>query len=310
MDVSVIIVTYNEEKNIGRCLDSVFKLFESSNYSFEVVLVDSRSTDRTLEISNSYKLKTVVLEDFISPSTAKNVGFLISQGRVILFLDGDMELVLNQDDLKQVMNLFGEGMGGIQGYLEDYVEEKKILTLRKVSTKTPAEYLPGSAFYSRDALELENFNPNINSNEERDLGFRLNDRGISLILLPIPLVKHYRRSNQGTYKEIKRRYRNSYYLGTGQVLRANINNFSLLFKHVLDQIIPLCFSLFIILLIISIPLNLNLAFALILLHLLSLMFYLVRYKSVLRYLDKYFFLWGLVCGFITYRNIDVKYKII
>ncbi len=42
--LSVVIITYNEEKNIGRCIDSV------SNVADEIVVLDSLSTDRTKEI--------------------------------------------------------------------------------------------------------------------------------------------------------------------------------------------------------------------------------------------------------------------
>ncbi len=43
--LSVVIITYNEEKNIGRCIDSVKEVAD------EIVILDSLSTDRTKEIS-------------------------------------------------------------------------------------------------------------------------------------------------------------------------------------------------------------------------------------------------------------------
>ena len=44
--VSIIIRTKNEERWIGRCLESIFK----QNYkNFEVIIVDNGSTDKTLE---------------------------------------------------------------------------------------------------------------------------------------------------------------------------------------------------------------------------------------------------------------------
>jgi glycosyltransferase involved in cell wall biosynthesis len=49
--VSIIILTYNEEANIGACLESVQDLTE------EVFLVDSFSTDKTLEIARAYATK-------------------------------------------------------------------------------------------------------------------------------------------------------------------------------------------------------------------------------------------------------------
>jgi glycosyltransferase involved in cell wall biosynthesis len=46
--ISVVVITLNEERNIGRCLESV------KNIADEIVVVDSFSTDKTEEISRSY----------------------------------------------------------------------------------------------------------------------------------------------------------------------------------------------------------------------------------------------------------------
>ena len=46
--LSVVIITHEEEENIVRCLDSVKTLAD------EVVVVDSNSRDRTVEISKNY----------------------------------------------------------------------------------------------------------------------------------------------------------------------------------------------------------------------------------------------------------------
>ncbi len=48
MPISAIILTYNEEKNIERCLEHI------SSWVNEIIIVDSFSTDRTLEIAKRY----------------------------------------------------------------------------------------------------------------------------------------------------------------------------------------------------------------------------------------------------------------
>ena len=45
--LSVVIITYNEEKNIGRCIDSVKEVAD------EIVVLDSFSTDNTVKIAES-----------------------------------------------------------------------------------------------------------------------------------------------------------------------------------------------------------------------------------------------------------------
>lgn len=51
MQLSVVIITYNEEENIGRCLQSVKRIAD------EIIIVDSMSTDRTVEIAEQYNAK-------------------------------------------------------------------------------------------------------------------------------------------------------------------------------------------------------------------------------------------------------------
>ena len=50
--ISVLITTYNEEKNIERCLEPLRGFGE-------ILLVDSHSTDRTLEIAARHEVRTV-----------------------------------------------------------------------------------------------------------------------------------------------------------------------------------------------------------------------------------------------------------
>ena len=51
--LSVVIITFNEEKNIARCLDSV------QNIADEIVVVDSFSKDRTKEICEKYPVRFI-----------------------------------------------------------------------------------------------------------------------------------------------------------------------------------------------------------------------------------------------------------
>ncbi|MFI5150590.1 MAG: glycosyltransferase family 2 protein [Bacteroidia bacterium] len=84
-DLSVVIITFNEEKNIGRCLDSV------KDIANEVVVVDSFSTDRTRAICLE-KGARVVEHAFEGHIEQKN--WAITQARFphILSLDADEAL--------------------------------------------------------------------------------------------------------------------------------------------------------------------------------------------------------------------------
>src|SRR5438552_17396023 len=84
--VSVVIITCNEEANIGRTLESVMPLVRDGKG--EVIVVDSGSTDRTVEIAQSYGAK-VFVEEWKGYAAQKNSAIDKASGDWILSLDAD-----------------------------------------------------------------------------------------------------------------------------------------------------------------------------------------------------------------------------
>ena len=89
MQLSVVIITHNEEANIGRTLESVKPLV--SDGKGEIIVVDSGSTDRTLEIAESHGAK-VFVEEWKGFAVQKNSAIDKAQGDWILSLDADEEV--------------------------------------------------------------------------------------------------------------------------------------------------------------------------------------------------------------------------
>lgn len=90
MTLSVVIITYNEEANIARTLESVRPLV--SDGKGEIIVVDSGSTDRTVEIAKSFRAK-VFIEDWKGYAAQKNSAIDKATGDWILSLDADESLV-------------------------------------------------------------------------------------------------------------------------------------------------------------------------------------------------------------------------
>ena len=86
MTLSIVIITYNEEANLGRTLESVKPLVGEGKG--EVVIVDSGSTDRTVEIAKSFGAK-VFVEEWKGYSAQKNSAINKATGDWILSLDAD-----------------------------------------------------------------------------------------------------------------------------------------------------------------------------------------------------------------------------
>jgi glycosyltransferase involved in cell wall biosynthesis len=90
-NLSVVIFTFDEEENIGRCIDSVKDIAD------EMVVVDSFSTDKTVEIAKA-KGAQVIQHKFEGHIQQKNFAKERAQYDYVLSLDADEEL---SSELKQ-----------------------------------------------------------------------------------------------------------------------------------------------------------------------------------------------------------------
>lgn len=80
--LSLIVITKNEEANIRRCLASV-------PFADEIVVVDSASTDRTVEVARSLGAKVLQPEDWPGFGPQKQRALDHASGKWILSLDAD-----------------------------------------------------------------------------------------------------------------------------------------------------------------------------------------------------------------------------
>ena len=82
MNVSLVMIVKNEEKNLAKCLNSVENLVD------EIVIVDSGSTDKTIEIAKTFGAK-IFKREFDSFSNQKNYALSIATNEWVLHLDAD-----------------------------------------------------------------------------------------------------------------------------------------------------------------------------------------------------------------------------
>lgn len=82
ISLSVVIITFNEERNLARCLDSIKDIAD------EIIVVDSNSVDNTAAIARSYNAK-VINNEFIGYGEQKNFATWQASNNWILSLDAD-----------------------------------------------------------------------------------------------------------------------------------------------------------------------------------------------------------------------------
>ena len=94
MYLSIVIPTYNEEKNIRQTLAKIFDYLEEKEFSSEIILVDDGSTDKTVEVVEEFYGDREVLRVIKNPHKGKGVavrtGILASRGDYVLFSDADL----------------------------------------------------------------------------------------------------------------------------------------------------------------------------------------------------------------------------
>src|SRR3989344_3366601 len=87
--ISVVIPAYNEEKLIGRCVDSLQKQdYPKENY--EIIVVDHRSNDKTSEIARLHGANVLrFTEDNATIGATRQFGSENAKGEIFAYVDAD-----------------------------------------------------------------------------------------------------------------------------------------------------------------------------------------------------------------------------
>ena len=99
--VSVIIPTLNEERYIENTLTSLKK--QNFDEDYEIIVVDSYSTDNTIKIAERYADK-ILFDDKFSAGAARNLGVKNAEARIIAFTDADT--IVDKNWLREIYHSF------------------------------------------------------------------------------------------------------------------------------------------------------------------------------------------------------------
>jgi len=96
--LSVVILTKNEERNIAACLDSV------QGWADEILLVDDKSTDRTIEIARKFTDRIIIREMGIE-GTHRNFAYAQARNLWVLSLDADERVTCElKEEINETLN--------------------------------------------------------------------------------------------------------------------------------------------------------------------------------------------------------------
>jgi len=225
--VSVVIKALNEEKRIVAAIESA--LAAVAEVGGEVVLADSCSTDRTIELASHYPIRIVQLAN--APERCCGVGpqlgYQHCRGDYVYILDGDMQML--PGFLSQAVDFLQTHpeVGGVAGQ----VVEMNTHSLEYVSRMERAashmqsglvDRLDMGGLYRRTAIDDAGYfsDRNLHSYEELDLAVRLRARGWKLWRLTTEAVRHHGH-DAPPYALLRRRWTSGYICGLGELVRSS-----------------------------------------------------------------------------------------
>ncbi|MBB4857246.1 glycosyltransferase involved in cell wall biosynthesis [Novosphingobium chloroacetimidivorans] len=226
--VTIGIKALNEEAHIAKCLASACAAAEP--FGGEVILADSGSSDRTVEIAQGFPVRIVQLSDPAQRScgTGAQLAFQEAHGEFFYLLDGDM--VLSPEMIAQGIAFLraNPDYAAVGGRVNEANTNSIEFELRAQSDAQKGSRVSGEVdrldcggLYRTEAVRAAGYfaDRNLHAFEEFELGARLRARGWKLARIPVDAVDHYGHVVAG-YKLMLRRLRSGYAGGPGEVVRA------------------------------------------------------------------------------------------
>jgi len=252
-ELSVVIKALNEEAKIAQCLQSVIDELQHLALPAEVILSDSISTDRTVEIAAAFPVKVVQFEQLADRGCGAGVqlGYQHAKGRFVFFLDGDMVLQAGFLAAGLAALKADSALGGVAGLMVD-AEVRNAFDAHRVNAAVSSvareeSVLNGGGLYRREAIEQAGAyaaNRNLKGWEEADLGMRVRAAGWRLRRLAVPAVIHdgHQRS---TWALLAGMWRSGRAFSSGVLIRQALGKpwLGAVLRHLAHPLATLCWYL-------------------------------------------------------------------
>lgn len=200
MLASIVIRTKNEEKWLGKVLE---KLYHQTLQDFEVIIVDSGSTDKTLDIIKKFPVKLFQIKPKeFNYSYALNLGILMAKGEFICVLSGHSVPIGNKFLENGLKNFKDPAIAGVSGYnypLPDAPFYEKIIVERG-KRRVWWQLDNRVSLFPKRLWKSYPFDESLSNCEDYDWGQEMIARGYKLIREPEFSVYHSHYSLWGKLK--------------------------------------------------------------------------------------------------------------
>lgn len=106
MDLTIVIPCKNEERYIGKLLESISRQFGIRGV--DIIIADAKSTDSTISVINSFDKLNIKIVEGGSPAVGRNIGSSLVSTSYVLFIDADVE-IYKSDLIKSAYDMMCHG---------------------------------------------------------------------------------------------------------------------------------------------------------------------------------------------------------
>lgn len=218
MKISVIILTYNSSRYIGKLLKNITTRYGKviQKKDLEIIVADNASTDDTLKKARAFSYRVKVLDNGGNLGFAKGNNMAAKQalGDILIFLNPDTDLSYG-DFMKATLEFENEKTGVVGGEIQSW-DGKRELSCGKFYTfinifllalgleeacgvrfapnrKRHVDFVSGAFFAIKRELfmKLEGFDEHFFMYiEDQELCFRVNKKGYSVLYSPFASITH------------------------------------------------------------------------------------------------------------------------
>ncbi len=207
---SIVLLTKNGGKDLDSCLSAIFS--QKTSYDFEVIAIDSGSTDDTLDILNKFPVKVVsIMPEKFGHGSTRNLGARLAKGKYLVFITQDaipfneywLELLINcMNEDEEIAGAYSRNIPklGCDPFEARYIarawgEKKEVKSIK--NCKNYKKYYKKLVFFSdtsscirKDVWEKFPFNEDLVQTEDQDWSKKVLEARYKIVYEPASIVYH------------------------------------------------------------------------------------------------------------------------
>lgn len=193
INVSFVIIAYNEELAIGACIESIEK--QNDLKSYELIVINDASTDRTAEVVTKYAtvnrhIKLATLPTNMGRGYARDAGVKLTKGAYIAFVDAD--IILPKHWLSTCMKHIAtyDAVGGVAVPDGDVGYIYSQLNLKPKHASHTATVTGSNGLYHKTLFDRVNFDVSAAEGEDFAFNQQMEQGKCNVFSIPTLTVEH------------------------------------------------------------------------------------------------------------------------